>query len=112
MPWSKDFQRGYARGYAKARSTASSRISKISKIARSWQDKSINGFNAKCASCQLWRRGQHDTKWGYCRQKWEHATDLGAVWSEANGRVVSEIVTQENFGCVNYIQHSQKFEKV
>lgn len=112
MAWSKDFKLGYARGYAKARSTASSRLGRILKIARSWQDKSIHGFNAKCSSCQLWRRGQSDTKWGYCRQKWEHASDLGAAWAESNRMVNMELFTQENFGCINFIERSQKFERV
>lgn len=110
LPQSVDEKRGYTRGYNRAVSRCQSRVSRALEIARGYREKAeaaiYHDTVPRCLSCARWTRGGENCLWGYCRADFQYAAGEQGMWAD---RFVGEanrerpIVTQEMFGCVNWI---------
>lgn len=99
----------YARGYYRATIRYRDRVIRALAIARGYREKASQAIYhdtaPRCVSCARWTRGGENCLWGYCRADFERAAGEQRMWPETlmgeNGE--RRIVTQEMFGCVNWI---------
>lgn len=109
MAQSLDEKRGYSRGYSRALVRCQDRVTRALKIARGYREKASQAIYhdtaPRCMSCERWTRGGENCLWGYCRGDFEYVADEQKMWADtpAGEREPRRIVTQEMFGCVNWI---------
>jgi hypothetical protein len=101
-----DTNRAYSRGYARAITTSLKKMHRLFVIGNAWREKVRDGMGgARCDRCAFWTRGGEKMMWGICRQRWPHAADLGGAWAErADHQGKADLVTHENFACINFIR--------
>lgn len=98
----------YNRGYYRATVNYRDRAARALEIARGYRAKAEEAIYhdtpPRCRNCARWTRGGEHTLWGYCRADFDWAAGEQAMWGEPSvGREPIRIITQEMFGCVNWI---------
>lgn len=99
-------QREYQRGYNRALQRCRDRVARALRIAKAYRDGSRISPELSCVNCERWARGPGNCLWGTCRADFEYEVGESKMWAV---RFVGEkeerpIITQENFGCINWIQ--------
>lgn len=101
--------REYSRGYNRALSRARDRVHRVLLIARGYRMKAAEAVYhttaPRCVSCERWTRGGANCVWGYCRADFEYEAGEQKMWADTfvGETSMRRIVTQEMFGCVNWI---------
>ena len=103
--------REYGRGYNRALSRCSDRVARALTIGRGYREKAqasiYHDTPPRCISCERWTRGGDNCLWGYCRADFEYVAGEQKMWAETFlGERERRVVTQEMFGCVNWIAKS------
>lgn len=95
----------YARGYNRARARSSTVWVRLAEIARAYRQRLREPVTqTKCGDCRRWTRGGDGCRWGYC-----DTADFNGheprMWSDyrAGEREARKVVTQAEFGCVNWL---------
>lgn len=102
-------KREYSRGYNRALSRCHDRVERALRIARGYRAKAEQAIYRdslpRCVSCERWKRGADGMLWGYCRADFEYTAGEQGMWADrfAGENNQRPIVTQEMFGCVNWI---------
>lgn len=98
-------KREYQRGYLRAQSRSRDRVTAALKIARGYRDRLGAEIERTCVGCARWSRGGDGCLWGICNADFRYEAGEHGMWSErfVGEREQRPIVTQERFGCVNWI---------
>lgn len=100
------YRRAYGRRYNAIRKRAYEHARKIAKIAKGLRARLTDTDSEKvCSRCARWTRGGSSTVWGICRADFEWDVEP-RMWAAPQdwkrGDIPLEIITEENFGCVNW----------
>lgn len=104
MSATREERLAYARGYNRANSAASKRAQKCLDIAKGYRERLRDYDTARtCDACARWTRGCERCLWGFCNGGFEWGVE-GAAWVDTPiGARTQQIVTHENFGCINWL---------
>lgn len=97
----REYQRGYNRGRSRAITWATTAIS----IAKGYRARLTDVHpDLRCVTCARWTRGCTACVWGFCRGDFERGAEP-AMWADSLPGETSQrqIITTENFGCVNWL---------
>lgn len=98
-----NYTRGYNRGVAKMRGHAEAAI----RLAKSYRRLTRRPVDLRrCDGCDRWARGCKSCHWGTCRGGFDWDVEALAWVDQPTGQARQEIITHENFGCVNWIPKS------
>lgn len=98
------YKLAYMRGYNRARARSHDLWQRLACIARGYRDRLKEPImQRRCGDCARWSRGASMTLWGFCRADFDG--EEPRMWAESfvGEREQRNIVTQEAFGCVNWL---------
>jgi hypothetical protein len=106
MSQTPEERRAYIRGYNRGRARAYDLWRRLADIAQGYRQRLREPvMQRRCQECRRWTRGSSATLWGFC------STDFDGheprMWADhfVGDRESRRIVTQEGFGCVNWLPH-------
>lgn len=97
---SADYQRGYQRGQASMRGSIDEHR-RAAEEANERARRAEAGIVGHCQQCARWARNE-GCRWGYCNPPKSITLANENWWGEPGQKVC----TQENFGCVRFIQQT------
>lgn len=94
----------YSLGYNRGKASVNGQLDRYRKAVDEATERAIRaeaGICGPCQKCARWRR-QDDCHWGYC----EFPKVIGIEDSNWWGEPDHKVCTQENFGCVRFLQQT------